>query len=95
MFDPDMERVDITVMGRVQGVAFLWHTVQEAVRLDLVGWVRNLPDGSVRMVAEGRRDKLEMLLVWAAKGPDRAHVVTCLHTWQQPTGGFDDFLVTG
>ena len=43
-----MERVDITVRGRVQGVAFRWYTVRQAQGLGLVGWVRNQPDGSVR-----------------------------------------------
>ena len=90
-----MERIDITVTGRVQGVAFRWYTVQEATRLDLTGWVRNLVDGSVRMVAEGPRPALEALLNWAGHGPDHAQVETCRHTWQQATGQYDHFEVTG
>ncbi len=95
MFGTVMDRLDITVTGRVQGVAFRWYTVQEARRLGLVGWVRNRPDGSVRVVAEGERRVLEALLRWAENGPDRARVDGCHATWQQPTGGFDTFQVTG
>jgi acylphosphatase len=90
-----MERLDITVSGRVQGVAFRWYAVQQARRLGLVGWVRNRPDGSVRLVAEGPRPALEALLVWAGRGPDHARVDHCQHTWQDATGQYDAFDVTG
>jgi len=50
MFWGAMERIDITVTGRVQGVGFRWHTVRQATALELAGWVRNQPDGSVRIV---------------------------------------------
>jgi acylphosphatase len=90
-----MERIDVVVTGRVQGVAFRWHTVREAQRLGLVGWVRNRPDGSVRLVAEGSRDRLEQLVHWAGRGPDHARVDDCRVTWQQPTGQYDRFEITG
>jgi acylphosphatase len=95
MFGGEMERIDVIVTGRVQGVAFRWHTVQEARRLGLVGWVRNQPDGSVRLVAEGSRPLLEALLVWAERGPGHARVEHCRHTWQRATGEYDDFEVMG
>jgi len=88
-----MERIEITVTGRVQGVGFRWHTVRQASALELAGWVRNEPDGSVRIVAEGPRPALEALLGWAARGPDHARVDTCNHVWQQPRGDLDDFTV--
>ena len=90
-----MERVDITVSGRVQGVAFRWFTVQQALSLGLTGWVRNRPDGSVRMVAEGPRTALEALVIWAGHGPDRARVDACRPRWQQATGQYATFDVTG
>lgn len=95
MFGATMKRIDITVAGRVQGVAFRWHTLQAAERLGLVGWVRNNSDGSVRIVAEGPRDHLEQLLAWAARGPDHARVDSCRHTWQDPTGALAGFRVSG
>jgi acylphosphatase len=90
-----MERIDITVTGRVQGVAFRHHTVREAESLGVTGWVRNQPDGSVRVVAEGDRDRLERLLAWVGRGPSHARVETCHHLWQQATGEFADFRVAG
>ena len=92
MFWGAMERIDITVTGRVQGVGFRWHTVRQATALELAGWVRNQPDGSVRIVAEGERPALEALLGWARQGPDHARVEDCQTQWQQATGelaGFD------
>lgn len=90
-----LERVDITVTGRVQGVAFRHDTCRQAEALDLVGWVRNQPDGSVRLVAEGPRTALERLVLWASRGPDHAHVATCHPMWQQATGEYTSFRVTG
>ncbi len=92
MFWGAMERIDITVTGRVQGVGFRWHTVRQATALELAGWVRNQPDGSVRIVAEGEHPALEALLGWARQGPDHALVEDCQAQWQQATGelqGFD------
>lgn len=92
---PIGERLDVTVSGRVQGVAFRWHTQRVARELALVGWVRNRPDGSVRLVAEGPRPQLETLLAWVRRGPDHARVDHCQHQWQQATGQFDGFDITG
>ncbi len=88
-------RLEVTVAGRVQGVGFRWFTVRQALALGLVGWVRNLPDGRVRVVAEGPRDAAEALLAWLNRGPDRARVDHCDPRWLAPTGEFDDFNVTG
>ncbi|MBD3222921.1 acylphosphatase [bacterium] len=90
-----MERIDITVTGRVQGVAFRHHTRLVAERLGLVGWVRNQPDGSVWIMAEGPRERLEQLLNWAADGPEHAVVSSCDHEWHPATGDHDGFRVTG
>jgi acylphosphatase len=90
-----MERIEITLTGRVQGVAFRHHARLVAERLRLVGRVRNQPDGSVWIVAEGPRERLEQLLDWAADGPEHAVVSTCHHEWQQASGDHTDFRVTG
>lgn len=88
-------RVEIRVRGRVQGVAFRWHTLQQAQQLGVTGFVRNLTDGSVRIVAEGGRETLEALLLWAGYGPPHAVVTTTDVQWSPATGEFEDFLVTG
>lgn len=88
-------RLEVTLHGRVQGVAFRHHTQRRARSLGLVGWVRNNPDGSVRAVAEGTRDALEAFLAWTARGPDHARVDRQETHWSEASGGFDDFNITG
>lgn len=89
------ERVEIRVTGRVQGVAFRWHTQRQATRLGLTGWVRNEPDGSVSLVAEGERSALEALADWTLQGPDAARVDHREMKWAAAVGGFSDFRIAG
>lgn len=67
-------RVHMWVSGHVQGVFFRASTRDEARRLGLTGWVRNLPDGRVELVAEGPEDVVEDLINWCRKGPSFARV---------------------
>jgi acylphosphatase len=60
--------------GRVQGVGFRYSTIHEARRLGVLGVVRNCPDGSVEVIAEGEADKLQRFLQWLRRGPSAAHV---------------------
>jgi acylphosphatase len=64
----------IVVSGRVQGVGFRYSTLAAARRLGLAGWVRNSRDGSVEIIAEGRRDAVDELIAWCRHGPPGAHV---------------------
>ncbi len=57
-----MVRDMVTFTGRVQGVGFRYATVEVAQRFAVAGYVQNLPDGSVRMVAEGEASELDALL---------------------------------
>lgn len=93
--DRQQVRLDITVTGQVQGVAFRWYTQKKALSLGLTGWVRNQADGSVRIVAEGPRPDLETFFDWAAAGPDHARVDRREYAWSEAAGNFDDFLITG
>ena len=67
-------RVHALVSGNVQGVWFRKHTHDEGTRLGLSGWVRNLPDRRVELVAEGAPADVEQLLHWARRGPPDARV---------------------
>lgn len=89
------ERVTITVRGEVQGVGFRWHARRAAAALGLRGWVRNRPDGSVLIVAEGERAALDALLAWAREGPPSAVVEDLEATWGRAEGGFADFDIAG
>jgi acylphosphatase len=58
----DPIRLVATVRGQVQGVGFRWWTRSRALELGLSGWARNLSDGRVEVVAQGRRSRCERLL---------------------------------
>jgi acylphosphatase len=62
------------VSGRVQGVSFRAFTYESATDLKLTGWVRNLTDGRVEIVAQGPQKTLDQLLEKIKKGPTAAHV---------------------
>jgi acylphosphatase len=64
----------LQIVGRVQGVGFRWFTRVAARRLQLAGWVVNLPDGSVEVAASGRQDKLDEFRRVLLRGPDGADV---------------------
>ncbi len=65
---------ELRITGRVQGVGFRWHLVQEARRLGVDGWVRNRPDGSVQAVCRGAPQAVQALTDWAHQGPVHARV---------------------
>jgi acylphosphatase len=69
-----MRRVRAIVTGRVQGVAFRASTVDHARVHGVTGWVRNLPDGSVELEAQGDEARVGALLAWCAHGPPAARV---------------------
>ena len=62
------------VTGRVQGVGFRWYTHDVAAREGVHGWVRNLADGSVEVVAEGDRESVDRLEAAIRRGPSQARV---------------------
>lgn len=68
------KRIIIKVYGKVQGVFFRYTTRKIARNLGLTGTVRNMPDGSVFIDAEGPEEKLNDLLKFAKKGPEQARV---------------------
>lgn len=70
----DRIRRHVIVTGRVQGVGFRFHTADEANRLGVAGWVRNLPDGTVEAEFEGAPDSVDAILEWARTGPPSAEV---------------------
>jgi acylphosphatase len=83
------------VCGRVQGVYFRAFVTRLAIELALTGYVRNLPDGSVQVYAEGDRQQLEELLSNLNQGPPGARVDSVSASWVGHTGKYHDFSVTG
>lgn len=66
--------VRLLISGRVQGVGFRQATQQEALRLGVGGWVRNLSDGRVEAFASGSAAAVQALVAWCHGGPPGAHV---------------------
>ena len=62
------------VSGRVQGVSFRAHTRDEALRLGLLGYVHDLPDGSVEVLACGAPAHVEALMRWLWQGSPASRV---------------------
>lgn len=79
------------VHGDVHGVGFRYFVQRSADRLRLSGWVRNNDDGTVELVAEGSRDKLEELRRAVEQGPRMAHVSRVDAEWSSATGGLQGF----
>jgi acylphosphatase len=83
------------VRGRVQGVSFRDFVYRRAVSLGLTGYVRNLADmRSVEVVAEGQRERLELLLAHLREGPRGARVDSVEVQWGKASGQHTQFRVT-
>jgi acylphosphatase len=64
----------ISISGRVQGVGFRWNAANEARHLGINGFIKNLPDGSVYIEAEGSTSQLKEFVEWCKKGPAHGSV---------------------
>lgn len=94
MADPEERaRVRLAIDGWVQGVFFRASAFEQATRLGVKGWVRNCPDGSVEVVAEGERKKIEELVSWCHHGPPGAHVHHVGLKWEDFQNEFADFRI--
>jgi len=78
----------------VQGVFFRDFTRTEADYLGLTGWVKNLWDGRVEVVAEGEKEDLEKLFEKLKQGPPGARVKNVESIWEDYSGEFQEFRIT-
>lgn len=67
-------RAHVFVSGVVQGVGYRYSTVQQAEKLGLNGWVRNMADGRVEAVFEGKQTIVEEMIQWCDRGSSAAVV---------------------
>ncbi|MEO0122811.1 MAG: acylphosphatase [candidate division WOR-3 bacterium] len=84
-------RVHLYISGRVQGVFFRVHTQELAQRLGITGWVKNLDDGRVEIIAEGKETDLQKLIDWCWQGPPGARVDDVEIVYEEPTSEFRSF----
>lgn len=92
MVDEGRKRVRVVVTGHVQGVWYRGSMQQEARRLGLAGWVRNVPDGSVEAVVEGPAAGVGEILRWCRSGPAGARVADVTR-YDEPLEGLTDFRI--
>lgn len=88
-----MKRVHVFVSGRVQGVFFRAETQNKAISLNLTGWVRNISDGRVEAVFEGKKDNTKKMIDWCKRGPNFASVINIEVIEEPYTGEFEDFRI--
>jgi acylphosphatase len=86
-------RVHIIVHGLVQGVGFRWFVAREAGALGLHGFVKNRPEGTVELEAEGDRSLVESLIAHVKVGPRSAQVRDLTIEWQQPQNDMKPFEI--
>ncbi len=86
-------RAHVFVAGRVQGVFFRLDTKRIAEHYDVKGWVRNLPDGRVEALFEGKKEAVEMLVAFCKHGPSEAKVTNFELMWEPYTGTLNRFKV--
>jgi acylphosphatase len=87
-------RMTAWVRGQVQGVGFRWFTRASALRIGgLEGFVVNLADGRVQVVAEGGREDCGRLLHWLRAGDTPGRVTGVTEIWNQPRGGYGGFAI--
>lgn len=88
-----VEHIECRVTGRVQMVMFRDFAQRKARKLGLCGFVRNNEDGSVTVLAEGAREKLEAYIAYLHKGSVLARVDAVEVEWKRTTGEYKDFLI--
>lgn len=91
--DREPVRAHVLIGGRVQGVAFRFFAEKTAARGGVTGWVRNLDDGRVEVLAEGPGPAVEDFLVDLRSGPRLARVETFEVRREAATGEFGRFRI--
>ena len=88
-----MKRLEMRIKGRVQGVSFRYNTKKQAQSLNVAGYVKNLPDGTVEVKAEGPEQDLEQLKAFCEEGPTMARVEDMELDWKEHKDEFSNFEV--
>lgn len=88
-----MIRAEFKIFGLVQGVGFRYFVYRKAIELGIVGYVKNLYDGIVLVVAEGETKKLEELHRHLQIGPSHSYVKKVDVEYSHPLGTFKGFTI--
>jgi len=88
-----MQRRHVFISGRVQGVYYRLRAQETAVKCGVTGWVRNLRDGRVEAVFEGKDAAVEEMLSWCRQGPPAASVERVEVVEEPYQGEFTEFFI--
>ncbi|MBU1992934.1 MAG: acylphosphatase [Patescibacteria group bacterium] len=88
-----MAQAILKITGTVQGVFYRAHAKEKAQTLGITGYAKNMPDGSVEILAQGERDKIEKLIEWCSEGPDASQVDNVEAEWREPQGKPEEFEI--
>jgi acylphosphatase len=88
-----MKEIKLEICGRVQGVNFRNMVFVKAKELGLKGFVRNVDDGSVEAVLQGKITKIEELIDWIKDSPGLSHVETVKKEWREANNEYEDFRI--
>ena len=89
----EKQAVKIIIKGRVQGVSYRYFTLRQAQTFNIFGWVRNEPDGDVKVYAEGDRESLDQFINYLKKGPSFSHVDDVSLNWEAEDKSYHEFNI--
>lgn len=84
-------KAEVTVQGVVQGVGYRFFVLNQARLYDVKGYVKNMPDGTVQVVAEGDKGIVKDFVERLRIGPLSAHVTGIDVKWHEKDSGFTEF----
>ena len=88
-----MKQARILIEGRLQRMNFRLQTQQQAQKLGLVGFVRNLSDGRIEIEVQGEEDKIDEMLAWCQQEPHSSQIKSIFYRFDEPTKHYSDFMV--
>ncbi len=89
----EISQYHIFVSGKVQGVGFRFRTRIKAKQLNLTGWVKNLTDGRVEIIVQGKKEDLDKLLEWIKSQPAFSKIKKTVFFQEPIKEEFNDFLI--
>lgn len=91
--EKNFSRVKLLVKGLVQGVGFRYFCYKNAISLDLKGYAKNLSNGDVEIIAEGKKENLKSFMEYIKKGPSISRVDKVTEVWENYFNEFKDFCI--
>lgn len=88
-----VKALHIIVHGIVQGVGFRFFVRDRSVQYGIKGWVRNLPNGTVEIHAEGEEEMLTEFVTKVLQGPSFGHVSRLVKDWVEPKNKYEEFKI--